>query len=663
MGFLSSRLGLATVAIAVPQVAAVGFAGLALEGPSRLWAVGLTLLPLAAALIGLHRVSRRIAADAGMAAQAVAALETGARVAPAVELPAGHEFAVIVATAARLRPRLIEGDRGIGIVNGAGRPWLVVGDGQLTFANTVARTVLGEALTDCAAQLANAPAHLAIAGRDFDVGTVALGDGLGTAFLLTDVTDERAQAGELAQLLEAATKGDLSRRLEVEGRSGAPRTVAVSVNQLLDTQARLLDDFAAQMEGLATGDLTRRVDAMLEGVFNKLKGDFNGTVIKFATIVKQIDASGKALAGIAAEIAGTGTELSERTEQHASSLQEAAAALEELTASVQQNSVNAQQANVLAGQARDTSASGARVVSDAIAAMDRIEGASGRIEGIVGMIEEIAFQTNLLALNAAVEAARAGDSGKGFAVVAQEVRNLAQRSSTASKEIKMLIAESGREVDSGAALVKEAGHSLERIAASVDQVAAIIAEIASATAEQTSGIQQVGRTVAEVDDATQRNAALVEESAATAKSLEDQAHSLDDQMAFFLLDKNAAQGLSRHAALVLGTKIDHMVFRQGVMDTIEGRNNLKADKLANHHQCRLGKWYDGVDEKTVTGNPWYQRLAAPHQRVHEAGRRALACHAEGDRSGRDRAVADLEAASKEVLAILDSLARDIRQAG
>jgi len=663
MNSLSTRLRWAAALVVVPQLAALAFSGLALDGSSLLWGLGLATLTLAATLIGAVRLGRRIAADAKVATDAVAALAEGRFDGPLTALPPGHEFEALVAAAQRLRPVLLEGARCAGIVTGAGRPWLIVAGGQLAYANPTAHTVLGQTLADAPAALATGASPLAFAGRDFSITPVALQGSLGTAYLLHDVTDEIAQAAELEQLLRQAAKGDLAHRLTVEGRTGAPQAVAISVNQLLTTLGKLLDDFAAQMEGLATGDLTRRIDALFEGIFNKLKGDFNGTVIKFATIVKQIDATGKTLAGISSEVAATGVELSERTEQHAAGLQEAAAALEELTATVRQNSANAQQANRLAAEARETSAGGARVVGDAIAAMDRIQGASHRIEGIVGMIEEIAFQTNLLALNAAVEAARAGDSGKGFAVVAQEVRNLAQRSSAASKEIKALIAESGREVNTGATLVKGAGETLDRITAAVNQVGGIISEIAAATGEQATGIEQVGRTVSEVDEATQRNAALVEESAATARSLEEQARHLDDQMAFFLLDKSAAQGLSRHAALVLGTKIDHMVFRQGVMDTIEGRNNLTADKLANHHQCRLGKWYDGVAEKAVTANPWYERLAAPHQRVHDAGKRALAAHAGGDRGGRDRAVEDLKKASEEVLSILDSLARDIRQAG
>jgi len=480
---------------------------------------------------------------------------------------------------------------------------------------------------------------------------------------LKDLTDEQALAHEIEHVVLKAAKGDLSLRVPTEGRTGAALVMATDINRLLVAIAEVVDDLAAQLEGLATGDLTRRIDKMYEGVFAKLKGDFNGTAIKLATIVKQIGGAAGQLNEIAAEVTGSSMELSERGEKHAASLEEAAAALEELTATVRQNAANAQQANVFANQARDSASSSHGVVNDAIAAMGRIEASSTKIGAIVGMIEEIAFQTNLLALNAAVEAARAGEAGKGFAVVAQEVRNLAQRSADASKEIKGLIAESGREVTGGAQLVKDAGGALDQITGAIHSVASIVEEIASATREQSTGIEQVTTTIAEVDEATQKNAALVEESAATAQALEHQAEALKEQMAFFLLDAAQAQGPARHAALVLGTKIDHMVFRQNVADSIAGKNNLTADKLPDHHCCRLGKWYDSVQEPVVKNSRWYGALLDPHKRVHEAGKQALSCNAGNDMSGRQRAVEALQGASEEVLSILDALARDIRNGG
>ncbi len=668
MTTLSSGRVVAFAAIAASQALLAGLAALSGDGQFQGWIVLLGVAAIVGSLGLMGWLDRQSRHAAQKMAAGIVALADGQLTTPLPAFAAGHDFAAVTAAVARLRPSLIHGWRAAAVVEAAPRPWLLLADGCLLSANACARSILGEDLAKAPALLATIAqdATITLAGRTFTVATLDLtapdGHALGRACHLTDISDDLALKVDLDRLLAHAARGDLSCRLGTEGRAGTAAIIATDIDVLLTTIARLVDGFAAELEGLATGDLSRRIDAMYDGVFHKLKGDFNGTVIKFATIVKEIDASAKVVNGIAGEIDATGTELAERTEQHATSLQEAAATLEEMTATVRQNTANAQQANLLASLARDTSAGGAKVVGDAIGAMERIETSAHRIDSIVGMIEEIAFQTNLLALNAAVEAARAGDAGRGFAVVAQEVRNLAQRSSAASKEIKVLIAESGREVEAGAELVKGAGHSLEQITGSVHQLAAIVAEIAEATKEQDAGIRSVSTTVADIDHATQMNAALVEESAATARSLKDQATGLEEKMAFFLLDKAAAQGLSRHAALVLGTKIDHLVFRQGVADTIQGRNNLTADKLANHHQCRLGKWYDGVDEKRVKASRWYGALENPHQRVHEAGKRALACHATGDVGGRNRAAADLQSASEEVLTILDNLARDIRQA-
>ncbi|MBI5163352.1 MAG: CZB domain-containing protein [Magnetospirillum sp.] len=644
----------------------MAFAAVSLEGAFRAGAIGLGVVVLAA-LAWL--VAGTNAAVAALARSLDAVLIPATELRLSGRLPpvaADHEFAATVALLGRLRERLADLALRAAVFDGAHYPILAEA-GERLAGNPSALAALGDRMAEAARQCASGAGAIEIPGRSFNLTTQAVTDNAGTALgtirHLHEVTCTQSLLAEFEAVAARVKLGDLSRRLTVDGRCVLEGEIADRVNKLMTEVSGLCDELAAQLEGLATGDLTRRINQPYEGVFAKLKGDFNGTVIKLAAVVEKIDVASKTLSDISSEVAESSVDLSQRSEKHAASLQETAAAIEELTATVRQNTANAQQANMLAAQARETASGSGRIVSDAIGAMDRIEGSSSRIETIVGMIEEIAFQTNLLALNAAVEAARAGDAGKGFAVVAQEVRNLAQRSSKASKEIKGLITESGREVTGGAELVKGAGDALRHITQSIHQVAAIVEEIAGATREQNHGIGQVSTTIAELDEATQRNAALVEETAATANSLAEQAQQLKDQMAFFVLDAASAKGIARHAALVLGTKIDHLVFRQNVVDTVEGRNNLTADKLANHHQCRLGKWYDSIEEPAVKGSVWYGRLDDPHMRVHEAGKRALACHACGDADGRSRAMADLQQASEEVLSTLDGLARDIRQAG
>jgi len=471
---------------------------------------------------------------------------------------------------------------------------------------------------------------------------------------------EAAVVAEVTLVSKAAGAGDLDSHIDLAGKDGAMLLLCQAVNDQIGLTRDALSDVGGVLGAVAEGNLTRRITKDYGGLFGKLKGDVNLTANKLFEIVNNINAAAKEIGTAASEVAAGSQDLSERSEQQASALEETAASMEELAATVRTNAANAQQANQLAAGAREVAAGGGAVVTNAIAAMGRIETSSQKIGDIVGMIDEIAFQTNLLALNAAVEAARAGDAGKGFAVVAQEVRNLAQRSAQASKEIKVLIAQSTGEVKAGADLVKNAGNTLDEILGSVKRVADIVGEIAAASAEQATGIDQVNSAVTQMDEMTQQNAALVEESAAAARSLEQSAGGLQQQMAFFVLDEAASNSLARHASLVLSTKIDHVNFVKTVREAIAGKTQVTAEKLADHHTCRLGKWYDGVGEAAVTGSEWFSALLAPHRRVHEHGKRALSLHAAGDRAGCDGALAELDRASEEVLSILDRLAADIR---
>ncbi|HYH23228.1 MAG TPA: methyl-accepting chemotaxis protein [Azospirillum sp.] len=490
------------------------------------------------------------------------------------------------------------------------------------------------------------------------------GDRLGSVIEWRDLTAELAIENEISDMVDAAVRGDFSRRIDLAGKEGFFRLVSEGINRLAQNVSDATEELASLFESLSQGDLSRRIDKHYEGVFHRLKEDFNATVDKLSAIVKRINGAAETIATASREVADGSLDLSERTEQQASSLEETAASMEELAATVRSNADNAQQVNVFATDARRAAEKGGQVAASAVEAMKRIEQSSQKISDIIGVIDEIAFQTNLLALNAAVEAARAGDAGRGFAVVAQEVRQLAQRSAQASKEIKSLILDSGTQVKDGVELVRSAGATLTDIVAGITRVADLVAEIARATAEQASGLDEVNGAVAQMDEMTQKNAALVEESTAAARSLEEQAGALRQQMAFFALDRASAagrgSGLARHVQLIENSKIDHATFLENVRKTIAGTGEATADKLADHHACRLGKWYDAVNDPMVRSSVYYAELADPHARFHAAGKRALKAHEAGDAQEAHRAAEELERISHDVLGLLDKLAADVR---
>jgi methyl-accepting chemotaxis protein len=289
---------------------------------------------------------------------------------------------------------------------------------------------------------------------------------------------------------------------------------------------------------ISGGDFSRSVvlekgdTSSLLYAINSMRENLTGTVgnIRHAT---------DTIAVASREIASGNADLSSRTEEQASSLEETASSMEELTSTVKQNAENARQANQLVVSTADVAVKGGQVVGQVVDTMASIKESSRKIADIIGVIDGIAFQTNILALNAAVEAARAGEQGRGFAVVASEVRNLAQRSASAAKEIKALIEDSVGKVDAGGKLVDEAGRTMDEIVGSVKRVTDIMSEIAAASQEQSAGIEQVNQAVSQMDEMTQQNAALVEEAAAAAESLQEQAGKLAEAVSVFRLESGA----------------------------------------------------------------------------------------------------------------------------
>ncbi len=303
-------------------------------------------------------------------------------------------------------------------------------------------------------------------------------------------------------------------------------------------------------QGIAAGDLHQTIEVRSANEMGQLMQALKDMNTSLAGIVSQVRQGTDTIATASSQIAAGNQDLSSRTEQQASSLEQTAAAMEQLTSTVKQNADNARQANQLALTASSVAVQGGSAVAQVVDTMGAINSSSRKIVDIIDVIDGIAFQTNILALNAAVEAARAGEQGRGFAVVAAEVRNLAQRSAAAAKEIKTLIDDSVGKVEQGSQQVGQAGRTMQEIVDSVKRVTDIMGEITAASQEQTTGIEQINQAITQMDQVTQQNAALVEQAAAAAQSLQEQAGGLSQVVGVFQLsDATAATGDTRRPAL------------------------------------------------------------------------------------------------------------------
>jgi methyl-accepting chemotaxis protein len=335
-----------------------------------------------------------------------------------------------------------------------------------------------------------------------------------------------AQAVDEARAITAAAReGDLSQRIPMQGKAGAPQQLCESVNSLLETTEVVFGDLGSVFSALSSGDLTRRIERDCTGVFRQLKDDANATCDKLGSIIAEVRAAADALTGAAGQVSATAQSLSQAASEQASSVEETTGSIDTMSASIAQNSDNARVTDSMATKASKEAADGGVAVTQTVGAMKQIAQK-------ISIVDDIAYQTNLLALNAAIEAARAGEHGKGFAVVAAEVRKLAERSQEAAKEIGDLASDSVNTAE-------RAGKLLDEIVPSIQKTSELVQEIAAASQEQSQSVTQIGGAMGQLSKATQQNASASEELAATAEELNGQAEQLQQAMAFFSLGGSA----------------------------------------------------------------------------------------------------------------------------
>ncbi len=373
-----------------------------------------------------------------------------------------------------------------------------------------------------------------------------------------DGRDRRDEIGQMASAV-AIFRDNAIERGRLEAQAEADRTLSDSERAQRETRqaaeaAHLQQAVQAVGDGLkrlAEGDLVTHIDTQFVAHLDQLRQDFNSSLVKLNGTMQAVGSNARAISAGANEVRGAADELSKRTEQQAAAVEETAAALEQITTTVKDAARRTQEASQLVAHTRAGAERSGEIVRNAIGAMEQIEKSSGEINNIISVIDDIAFQTNLLALNAGVEAARAGEAGKGFAVVAQEVRELAQRSANAAKEIKTLIATSETHVRTGVNLVGETGKALAAIVSEVQEINRHVHAIAEASREQSAGLQEINTAVNAMDHGTQQNAAMVEESTAASHGLATEAASLANLLGQFRTSGNEAVHLS--VAPVSGT--------------------------------------------------------------------------------------------------------------
>jgi methyl-accepting chemotaxis protein len=483
---------------------------------------------------------------------------------------------------------------------------------------------------------------------------------IGTVVEWKDMTNQLLIEEDIMSIVSEASKGMLSGRVDTTHLTGFEKKLAMLVNELLGSFSATTQTLNRLLSSMSDGDLTQRIDDDFIGELLAMKYAVNNALTNIEITFAQVKVGAESLGEMSNQVSTASQDLADRTQQQAAAVEETAASIEELTASVENSTEHTHSANVLVHSAAEEAKSGIKVMDSTLDAMKGITDLSRQIGEITSVIDSIAFQTNLLALNAAVEAARAGEHGRGFAVVAGEVRNLAQKSASAAKDISVLIASTTQQIDGGTQLVEQTNEVFQEMVIKIQKVEELVETVASTANEQNQGLEQINTAMSHLDQTTQENAALVEELSATAANMQSEARTQVEFIARFKVNQSATSPakLGHSTVSFAEAKMKHNSWITKLEQLLAGQvTDMDARAARDSSVCLLGRWLNGEGQKYVHLESM-QKLIQLHHSFHAEVGGVIDAYEAQDKEVMQQKHEYVLRLSKEITALIEQVERE-----